>query len=136
MYHRLMRFRRSPATDVTLQRARELRRDLTIAERRGWELLRDRRMLGLKFRRQHAIGRFIVDYYCAELKLILELDGGMHNDPERAAYDAARTAWLEAHGFLVIRVRNDRLSREGLRALLSNLDPRPPSPRSGEGDGG
>src|SRR5258705_8064695 len=98
-----MRLRRRRATDITLERGRELRRDPTSAERRAWELLRDRRILGLKFRRQHAISRFIVDFYCADLRLVLELDGGIHRERERASYDAARTAWLEAHGFRVVR---------------------------------
>jgi very-short-patch-repair endonuclease len=98
--------------------------------------LRRRRTLGLKFRRQHAISRFIVDFYCAELRLVLEIDGGIHGDPERAAYDAARTAWLETHGFRVMRIRNDQLTADGLRNLLRDLTNRPPSPRSGEGDRG
>jgi very-short-patch-repair endonuclease len=131
-----MRFRRRPATDVTLERARELRGAPTPAERCAWQLLRGRRTLGLKFRRQHAIGRFIVDFYCAELRLVLEIDGGIHDDPERAAYDVARTVSLEAHGFRVMRIRNDQLTADGLKNLLRDLASRPPSTRSGEGDRG
>src|SRR6266498_1020875 len=127
-----MRLRRRPATAITLARARELRGAPTAAEGQAWELLRNRRLFHLKFRRQHAIGRFIVDFYCAELKLVLELDGGIHGDAERAAYDAARATWLEAHGFRVIRLPNHQLSEEGLRRLL-----RPhlssPSPLRGQG---
>ena len=130
-----MRLRRRPATDLTLERARELRRHPTSAERSAWELLRDRRILDLKFRRQHAIGRFIVDFYCADLRLVLELDGGIHRDHGRASYDAARTAWLEAHGFRVVRIENNQLSRENLLRLFDSYG-RPPSPRSGEGDRG
>jgi len=68
---------------------------LTIAERKAWEILRDRRMLGFKFRRQHIIHGFIVDFYCHELKLVLEIDGKGHASPDRVQYDAARTQRLE-----------------------------------------
>jgi len=68
---------------------------LTIDERKAWEILRDRRVLGFKFRRQHIIHGFIVDFYCHELKLILEIDGKGHASAERIQYDAARTQRLE-----------------------------------------
>ena len=121
---------------IKLLLARELRRELTIAERKVWELLRNRRMLGYKFRRQHVIDGFIVDFYCRELKLVIELDGLGHTDPEHVDYDVARTAHLELKGLLVIRFRNDGVSEEKLRKLLEDLSYRSPSPRSGEGAGG
>jgi very-short-patch-repair endonuclease len=128
-----MRLRHRPIAALKLQRARELRRELTIAERRAWELLRHRRMLGLKFRRQHVIDGFIVDFYCAELRLVLELDGAGHTDKMRSEYDAARTTHLQSRGLRVIRIDNAVMREEALRILLRDLVRRPPSPRSGEG---
>lgn len=82
--------------------ARDLRQTMTEAERRMWFALRDRRLCGLKFRRQVPLGGYIADFYCTEAKLILELDGGQHS-PDR---DAARDSWLHAHGFRLIRLWN------------------------------
>ena len=85
-------------------RARELRRNQTDAELRLWGYLRARRLLGAKFRRQVPAGRYIVDFLCKELGLIVEADGGQHTEQE--IYDARRTAWLEAQGYTVIRFWN------------------------------
>jgi len=109
-----MRLRRPPIPRPKLQRARDLRRGLTMAERRAWNLLRNRRMLGLKFRRQHVIAGFIVDFYCAELRLVLEIDGSGHSGGAQSDYDAARTANLEARGYRVVRIRNDALQEDAL----------------------
>jgi len=65
------------------------------------------RQLGFKIRRQHPIFRFIADFYCAEAKLCIEVDGDTHAEPDQAEYDAARTAWLEERGYRVIRFHND-----------------------------
>ena len=73
-------------------RARQMRREPTEAERRMWRLLRDRRLGGFKFRRQEQLGRYIVDFVCFERKLVIELDGSQHAD---SAYDAERDAWLK-----------------------------------------
>src|SRR5437868_14306714 len=91
-----MRRRRAPIPQPKLRRARELRRELTIAERRAWELLRNRRMLNLKFRRQHVVAGFIADFYCAELRLGLETDGPGHERKMQSDYDAARRSPLVA----------------------------------------
>jgi adenine-specific DNA-methyltransferase len=99
--------------------ARQLRQEATPAERYAWSLLRDRRILGLKFRRQHVIGGFIVDFYCAELRLVLELDGAPHEHEVPAAYDAERTRHLEATGLRVIRLRNRDVSPGRLARLLA-----------------
>ncbi len=104
---------------VKLQFALELRKRATAAQQKAWELLRDRRLLGLKFRRQRPIRGFIVDFYWAELRLVLEIDGGIHDRPEQAAYDAARTAILERTGLPVVRFRNDAVSGDSLLSLLS-----------------
>jgi very-short-patch-repair endonuclease len=121
---------------IKLRLAREFRRGLTIAERKVWDLVRNRRLLGFKFRRQHVIDGFVVDFYCPELKLVLELDGAGHAELDRLAYDAARTEHLEMKGLLVARLRNNEVSEERLNELVRKLSDRPPSPRSGEGDRG
>jgi len=87
------------------ERARHLRRHQTDAEQKLWAHLR-RNALGVSFRRQHPIGKYIVDFICLDRKLIIEADGGQH-DEERAAHDAARTAWLEAQGYRVLRFWNN-----------------------------
>jgi very-short-patch-repair endonuclease len=84
--------------------ARRLRHCATDAERRMWSALRDRRLKRYKFRRQHPIGSFVVDFACTKHRLIVELDGGQH--AENAA-DLHRTAWLETHGWKVIRFWNN-----------------------------
>ncbi len=101
--------------------ARQLRRNPTPAERHAWSLLRCRGVLGLKFRRQHVLHGFIVDFYCAELKVVLELDGAPHVAPAQAGYDAARTAWLESRDHRVRRLANRDVSRDGLERLLRSL---------------
>ena len=84
--------------------ARKLRRNLTRVEARLWAALRDRRLGGWKWRRQVPLGPFIADFVCAELMLVVELDGGQHF--EAAAYDARRTAYLEGMGYRVLRFWN------------------------------
>ena len=86
------------------ERARELRQEMTPAEQLVWERLRDRQLDGLKFRRQHPLGRFIVDFCCPEHRLIVELDGGVHRGQED--HDEARTEVLEAYGYRVLRFPN------------------------------
>ena len=94
----------------TVLRARALRKEMTPAEQKMWRLLRDRRLAGFKFRRQHAIGPFIADFCCLPARLIVELDGGGH--VERADYDAERTRWLNEQGFEVIRFTNPEVMKE------------------------
>ena len=88
--------------------ARTLRRDMTAVEHRRWFLLRGRRLEGSKFRRQHPVGAFIVDFACVTHRLVVELDGVQHAEA-RAAYDARRTDWLEANGWRVMRFWNDQV---------------------------
>lgn len=87
--------------------ARELRQRETDAEKFAWELLRNRKFLDLKFRRQHQIGLYIVDFYCDEIKLVLELDGGIHLEKEQKEKDVIRDEYLESEGFTVLRIWND-----------------------------
>jgi very-short-patch-repair endonuclease len=86
------------------RKATELRQNTTDAERRLWAVLRDRRLQGYKFRRQHPIGRFIVDFACTKHHLVIEADGGQHDEN---LFDARRTAWLESQGWRVIRFWNN-----------------------------
>lgn len=86
-------------------RALRLRRDETAAEKTIWRLLRNRQFSTLKFRRQHPVGRYFVDFYCHERQLVVEIDGGQHS-VER---DAERTAYLEARGLTVLRFWNNEV---------------------------
>ena len=87
-----------------IARARRLRRNATDAERKLWHLLRDRRLGGIKFRRQHPRGPYTLDFYCAEAALVIEVDGSQH--AERVEHDARRTEYLEAEGLQVLRFWN------------------------------
>jgi very-short-patch-repair endonuclease len=95
--------------------ARRLRSDMTEAEKRIWYLLRRRQFGGLNFRRQVPIDPYIVDFACLTKRLVIELDGGQHD--ARSAQDAARTAWLEAQGYRVLRFWNNEVF-ENLDAVL------------------
>jgi very-short-patch-repair endonuclease len=86
--------------------ARHLRNNSTDAERRLWLLLRSQQLTGFKFRRQAAIENYIVDFVCFSKKLIIELDGGQHNETSLKEYDEARTQWLESRGFRILRFWN------------------------------
>jgi very-short-patch-repair endonuclease len=97
------------------ERAKELRRDQTPAEQKLWARLRARQLFGLKFRRQHPIGRFIVDFCCVSHKLVVEIDGDSH--AAQPAYDQARTAWLEQHRYQVPRFTNREVSRQIVAVL-------------------
>jgi very-short-patch-repair endonuclease len=87
--------------------ARHLRREQTPAEARLWSLLRGRRLANAKFRRQVPIDRFFADFVCMETRLIVELDGRIHDDEEAQLKDIERTAVLESCGYLLIRLSND-----------------------------
>ena len=85
---------------------RELRTNLTPAEAFLWKHLKSRQLSNRKFQRQHGIGFYIVDFYCASEKLIIELDGEVHNNPKAQEYDEKRTQYLESLGYKVIRFEN------------------------------
>src|SRR3989440_795799 len=109
--------------------ARRLRRDQTDAERTLWFLLRDRRLCGLKFRRQVPIDRYVVDFCCESARLIVEVDGGQH--VERSEEDKTRTGALEARGYLVLRFWNNQVlqNTDGvLEVIASTARPAPPHP--------
>ena len=113
---------------VPLVRRRRLRNRSTEAEAALWRILRDRRFAGFKFRRQHPLGPFIVDFFCARGSLAIELDGGQHFEPSARAYDAWRTRFLEERGIRVIRFADDLVFRETeavLEAIFAALKPDP-----------
>jgi len=91
---------------VILAHAREMRHPQTSAETTLWNVLRNK-STGYKFRRQHPIDMFIIDFYCAEAKLLMEIDGDSHFIPKQEEYDKARTEYLEYLGYKVIRFTNN-----------------------------
>ncbi|MEK6246864.1 MAG: DUF559 domain-containing protein [Planctomycetales bacterium] len=97
--------RQKRVSDKTRTRAGQLRQNTTGPERLLWSVLRSRQLGGLKFRRQHPIEPYIVDFYCAEARLIVELDGESHD--ERQQYDTIRGEYLQKLGFEIVRVAND-----------------------------
>ncbi|WP_152608884.1 Eco57I restriction-modification methylase domain-containing protein, partial [Aphanizomenon flos-aquae] len=114
-----------------LIRARELRQTQTPAEQVLWECLRDRRLCDAKFRRQHNIGRFIADFYCHSAKLVIELDGSVHNS--QVEQDQERDAWMRSQGITVLRFRNQEVFDDLERVLLriAEILPSPPAPLPG-----
>ena len=93
------------------RRAIELRRAATVAEEIAWRFLRRNLIDGFYFRRQHVIDGFIVDFFCAQLRLVIELDGAVHSTPEAIAYDSARDAHLTSLGLTIVRIPNKEVSR-------------------------
>jgi very-short-patch-repair endonuclease len=91
--------------------ARAQRREPTPTERKLWAALRGRGLADLKFRRQHAYGGFVLDAFCVEHQLEVEVDGGIHQDPKQAAYDAERTKFLEARGVRVLRFKVEEIEK-------------------------
>ena len=99
---------------------RGLRRESTDAERRLWQHLRDRQLAGVKFRRQHQFGPYILDLYCAERRVAIEADGGQHYSDDGETKDARRTEYLEAQGVQVLRFTNLEILRE-TEAVLETI---------------
>jgi type I restriction enzyme R subunit len=93
-------------TAAQIERARELRHTPTETEQAAWNLLRGIKFKGFKFRRQHALGPYIVDFYCPRRRLIVELDGSVHAQPIQARRDAHRDAHLKRMGYTVLRFSN------------------------------
>jgi putative DNA methylase len=119
--------------------ARKLRKQQTKSEAILWEALRNRKLEGKKFRRQHPIGKFVVDFYCDAERLIVEVDGSIHEQPEHQELDRQRQALLESLGLRFVRLSAKQVETD----LASSLDtirdaflpssPQPPSPLKGEG---
>ncbi len=108
---------------VTFGRARRLRRDMTKPEIVLWAHLRNHGVAGVHFRRQHALGPYILDFYCSALKLCIELDGISHATPEAARHDELRTSWLQGQGVRVVRfAAADVMREEGLVGVLGHIE--------------
>ncbi len=123
--------------DYDANRARDLRRDGSRAERKVWELLRDRRIGGAKYRRQYPIGPYFADFACISLKLVIEVDGDHHAFQVEA--DARRTAAIEREGWRVVRfwanevVQNPEGIWAEIEQVLSDVPPHLTSPPRGRG---
>ena len=99
-------------TEYTARR-QTLRSNMTEPEKKLWQILRGKQM-GVKFRRQHGIGHYIADFYCPELKLVIEVDGDSHNSADAQAYDAIRHDFMASLGITTLRFTNDE--------VMNNLD--------------
>ena len=137
-------FRLRGASRELVEQARRFRKEQTTAEELLWEVLRDRQLDGIKFRRQHPMARFILDFYCSSARLVIELDGAVHDLQQER--DEARTSALEGRGLRVIRFRNEEVF-DALPSVLERIlaaveqgtrRPASPSPAqfAGEGAGG
>ena len=100
--------------------ARNLRKTSTIQEKRMWNLLKNRQFYNLKFKRQQPIGNYIVDFICKEAKIIIEIDGGQHNNSKNIEYDNIRTEFLNSLGYKVIRFWNNEIY-ENIDGVMSKL---------------
>lgn len=111
--------KRMRAPRVIQERARQLRREMTPAEKKLWARLRFDQLDGFQFRRQHAVGNFILDFFCAKAKLVVELDGDSHAD--QVEYDEERTKWLnEQKHYRVIRFTNREVN-ENIEAVVEKI---------------
>jgi len=116
-----------PLPTTTLEHSRQLRRDMTDAERKLWQCLRGGQLDGLKFRRQHPIPPYVADFCCVGEKLIVELDGSQHNEQK----DATRTRYLESQGWRILRFwDNDALSQTEavIEAIWNEIEKPNPHP--------
>ena len=102
------------------QRAKDLRKEKTSTEDILWSALRNKQLGGLKFRRQHPIHRAIADFCCAELKLIVEVDGSIHEIEEQHNHDLVRDEWLRERGYTVVRFKNQEVENS-LNDVLAQI---------------
>jgi 5-methyltetrahydrofolate--homocysteine methyltransferase len=108
--------------DGLIGAAREMRRQPTVTEQTLWEALRRKQAGGMRFRRQRVIGPYIVDFCCLSHKLIVEVDGRHHHDPDFRAYDEDRTKYLEANGFRVLRFDNADVMQD-VEGVVGRINP-------------
>lgn len=120
------------------EKAKMLRKGMTGAELQLWEKLKRKKMLGLRFRLQHPIDIFIADFYCHPLKLVIEVDGGIHKTTDQKEYDFGREGELENWGIIIIRFTNEEIESEMSSVLedikqvcLKRKSELPPSPLQG-----
>ena len=116
------------ASFETQEKAKIIRKKETRAEKILWSNLKNKQLHGYKFRRQHSILQFIVDFYCHELKLIIEVDGKIHNKYENKEYDENRTAELEKYELKILRFTNDQIENniEEVLHTIANVAQSPP----------
>jgi very-short-patch-repair endonuclease len=109
--------------------ARQLRTEQTEAEAALWQLLRNRELIGAKFRRQVPIGRYVADFYCHERWLVVELDGPIHSEPHQMLHDQSRDAFLRSLGLKVLRLSNEEIfnSPEDVQRKIREAACRPPT---------
>ena len=100
-----------PATDKAYKQARQLRRTMSLPETLLWQHLRRTKP---RIRRQHPLGHFVLDFYCAEAKLVIEIDGYAHDTGTRPERDQARARWLKQQGLGVLRIKADEVLRDPL----------------------
>ena len=115
------RHTRGKTSAMIVRAARELRQEATDDEARLWDTLRGRRLAGLKFRRQHPYERFVLDFFCVEHQLAVELNGGVHAEPTQAARDAERTEFLQSRGVRVLRIKNETVENE-IETVLKQIE--------------
>src|SRR5947209_19275695 len=100
------------APKVTFQHARELRRKMTLPEVLLWQALRKGRLASLRFRRQHPMGPYILDFYCPSARLAVEVDGSAHDIADQVQHDARRDEWLVKRGVNILRISAGDVLRE------------------------
>ena len=109
------------AKPSVFEKANELRKNMTETEKILWCALRRKNLKGYRFRRQHPIDRFIVDFYCHKAKLVVEVDGKIHNKVQQKEYDVGRSVELEKFGLKVIRFTNDEV-KSNLHEVISQIE--------------
>ncbi len=110
------------AESRTFRRAKQLRRDMSLPEVVLWDCIRGRRLNGLRFRRQHPVGPYVLDFFNAEAKLAIEVDGAHHDLPEQMSHDLRRDDWLAGHGIRVMRIAaSDVLDERALEGMLTMI---------------
>ncbi|MFC5623645.1 endonuclease domain-containing protein [Algoriphagus winogradskyi] len=112
------------ASAATHQKAKELRNKLTLAERKLWTVLQNKQLGGYKFRRQYPIYKYIADFYCHELSLVIELDGGVHDGLEQKEHDLNRDQVIQEFGIQILRFKNEEVIgdiREVIRQIKGFL---------------
>ena len=104
-----------------LELARQFRKNPTESEDAVWQMLRNRQIRNLKWRRQQVIDGFIADFYCAELNVVLEIDGSVHDNEDVKEYDAYRTSVFESKGIRIFRLKNEDCDKQHLTELIENI---------------
>ena len=120
-----------------IEKSRQLRKNMTPQERKLWDIIKNRQFFGYRFRRQFPLSQYIVDFICREKKIIIEIDGGQHNEIKNIQYDNKRTEYLISEGYKVLRFWNNDIDKniggvyETLKEVFEiggNITPPQPSP--------